>query len=126
MRTMYGAALIGLAVAGGSVIAGSAQAQPYGYDYPPPSGYYDDYGYYHPAPTYSAPSYDSGSDAAGLAGAVIGSVLGESYYGSAVPVDQYGPDPNGRIAPDGHRIKCKLRTTYDGYSGRYLTRRECY
>jgi hypothetical protein len=131
MRKMLGAALIGLTVAGGAVIAGTAQAQPYGYYAPAPSGYYDSYGYYHPAPVYTAPSYGytapvygyNGSDVAGLAGALIGSVIAPAY-GSNVPVDRYGPDPNGMIAPDGHRIKCKLRTGYDTY-GRYRTFREC-
>ena len=35
-----------------------------------------------------------------------------------VPFDRYGPDPNGMIAPDGHRIKCKLQ---DDYGYRYAT-----
>lgn len=131
MRKMLGAAIVGLTVAGGAIVAGTAQAQPYGY-YAPAPGYYDN-GYYRPAPTpyyrngyYATPSYSyySGSDAAGLAGALIGSVLAPAY-GSAVPVDRFGPDPNGMIAPDGHRIKCKIRTGEDGY-GRYRAFRDCY
>ena len=60
MRKMLSAAVIGLTAFGGAVIAGAAQAQPYGYYAPAPSGYYDDYGNYH-APAYSgyysAPRY---------------------------------------------------------------------
>jgi hypothetical protein len=129
MRKMLSAAVIGLTAFGGAVIAGAAQAQPYGYYAPAPSGYYDSYGNYHngyyAAPVYPAPaySYDSG---AGLAGAVIGSLLAPSYAAPAVPVDRYGPDPNGMIAPDGHRIKCKLRTGYDSRWGGYHTFRECF
>jgi len=133
MRKMLGAALIGLTVAGGAVIAGTAQAQPYGYYAPAPSGYYDSYVYYHSAPVYTAPSYGytapvygyNGSDVAGLAGALIGSVIAPAY-GAAVPVDRYGPDPNGMIAPDGHRIKCKLRNQWDNDYDSYRTIRECY
>lgn len=140
MRKMMSAAVIGLTAFGGAVIAGAAQAQPYGYYAPGPSGYYDSYGYYHSTPTYSAPiysaptyngyyatpsySYDTG---AGLAGAVIGSLLGTTGYATpAVPVDRFGPDPNGMIAPDGHRIKCKLRTQWDYDGDSYRTVRECY
>lgn len=136
MRKILSAALIGLTVSGGAVIAGTARAQPYGY-YAPAPGYYDN-GYYRPAPRpyygngyynngyYATPSYSyyNGSDAAGLAGALIGSVIAPAY-GSAVPVDRFGPDPNGMIAPDGHRIKCKIRTGEDSY-GRYRTFRDCY
>jgi len=129
MRKMLGAAVVGLTALGGAVIAGSATAQPYGYYYNPAPGYYDN-GYYRPAPApyynngyYVAPSYDNG---AGLAGALIGSLFGQGYSGSAVPVDRYGPDPNGMIAPDGHRIKCKLRSGYDNRYGGYHTYRQCW
>jgi hypothetical protein len=129
MRKMLGASVIGLTALGGAVIAGGAQAQPYGYYAPAPSGYYDN-GYYRPAP---APYYNRGyyapppayNDGAGLAGALIGSLVGPSYAGN-VPVDRYGPDPNGMIAPDGHRIKCKLTSGYDGRWGGSRTHRECY
>ena len=126
MRKMLSAAVIGLAALGGAVIAGGAQAQPYGYYYNPPTGYYDN-GYYHPAPAYNgyytAPAYGY-NDPAAVAGALIGSVIAPAY-GPAVPVDRFGPDPNGMIAPDGHRIKCKLRDDYD-VRGHMYTRRECY
>ncbi|MDB5474761.1 MAG: hypothetical protein JWP49_272 [Phenylobacterium sp.] len=132
MRKILGAAVIGLTALGGAVIAGGAQAQPYGYyvpapvPAPAPYGYYDN-GYYRPAPAYNGyygtPSY-SYNDGAGLAGALIGSLIAPAY-GPAVPVDRYGPDPNGMIAPDGHRIKCKLTTGYDGRWGGYRTHREC-
>ena len=133
MRKMLSAAVIGLTALGGAVIAGGAQAQPYGYYAPAPSGYYDN-GYYRPAPTpyynrgyngyYGTPSYNYNDDA-GLGGALIGSLVGPSYSG-AVPVDRYGPDPNGMIAPDGHRIKCKLVSGYNGRWGGYRTYRQCY
>jgi len=122
MRKMLGAAVIGLTALGGAVIASGAQAQPYGY-YSPPAGYYDN-GYYRPAPAYNGyyrtPAY---GDPAALAGALIGSVV-DPAYGRGVRVDRFGADPNGMIAPDGHRIKCKLRTGSDSY-GRYRTFREC-
>ena len=38
--------------------------------------------------------------------------------------DQYGPDPNGTRAPDGHRIKCKLVDGWNDY-GQYVRRRAC-
>jgi hypothetical protein len=40
--------------------------------------------------------------------------------------DQYGPDPNGTRAPDGHRLKCKLVTQWDDYYGQYVRRRACW
>lgn len=127
MRINLGAALAGLAtLAGGATIAGAAQAQPYGYYYnPPPTTYY-----YNPPPAsgyYVAPGYVYEPGAAGLAGAVIGSMIGAMpAYGQPVPVDRYGPDPNGRIAPDGRRIKCKLQDNWDADRDAYVTRRECW
>ena len=125
MRKMLGAALIGLTVAGGAVIATSSQAQPYGY-YAPAPGYYD-HGYYVPAPS-PAPSYYAPApgyyDSQAAAAASLGAAVGGYVYQPGVPVDRFGPDPNGMIAPDGHRIKCKLRDDYDS-RGRLYTRREC-
>ena len=125
MRTMMSAAVIGVTALGGAVIAGGAQAQPYGSYSPPPGGYYDN-GYYHSAPTYNGyyapPRYDY-YNAPSVAGALIGSVIAPAY--DPEPVDRFGPDPNGAIAPDGHRIKCKLHTGYDSY-GRYTRFRECF
>lgn len=135
MRKWLTAALAGATVAGGAALAGQAMAQRYYYPAPPTySPYYD--GYYrapaYPQP-YQQPYYDnryySGSGSAGLLGSVLGSVLGLSYpqsFYSGVPVDRYGPDPNGMIGPDGRRIKCKLRRTYDSYYGGYTMRRECW
>lgn len=134
MRKLLSATVAAVAVAGGALaVAQAAQAQPYGY-YPAPAptaGYYDRYGYYHPPvyPAYPAYPRSYGSDTGLSAGlAVLGSVLGldagVGAYGN-VPVDRYGPDPNGYIAADGHRIKCKLRSSYDSY-GRYMTRRVCW
>jgi len=124
MRKLLYAALAGATVAGGLGLAGVANAQ-----------YYDRYGYWHPAPTYDAyrPApvnpYDNSygyRTAPTDALSVLGSVLGlNDPYTSRVPSDRYGPDPNGMIAPDGHRIKCKLRSRYDSYYGAYVTRREC-
>lgn len=125
MRSKLGAALAGLTVvAGGAMIAGSATAQTYYYN-PPPVTYYTPppAGYYvAPAPGYV---YDPDNPAA-VAGAVIGSVIGTMpAYGPAVPVDRYGPDPNGMIAADGHRIKCKLRNDWDSDYDHYTVRRVC-
>lgn len=130
MRKMLGAALLGLTVAGGAVIASTAQAQPYGY-YAPAPGYYD-HGYYvGPAPVapvvpaYPAPIYDDQA-AAAAASAALGAAIGGYVMTPAMRVDQYGPDPNGMIAPDGHRIKCKLRSDWDDQTDHYMTRRECW
>jgi hypothetical protein len=132
MRKMLTAAA-GLAVAGGAIaLAGAAQAQPtglyvgdgyYAYRYDPPRAYgydgrYLPYGHYYDGDS----SYNS---VAVLAGALLGATLPADILRHA-PADQYGPDPNGMIAGDGHRIKCKLQTRYDGYYGRYRTRRECW
>jgi hypothetical protein len=128
MRKLLAATLAGATVAGGVMIAGTASAQ-----------YYDRYGYYHPAPAYADPYYraapvnpyyygDRYVAPSGAANAlsVLGSVLGlDTGYMNRVPVDRYGPDPNGMIAPDGHRIKCKLKSRYDSYYRGYVTRREC-
>lgn len=127
MRKNLGAALAGLTViAGGAMAAGAASAQTYYYS-PPPAYYYNPppATYYVPAPTYAAPSYYT---APGLAGAVIGTVLGSNAFATipGVPVDQYGPDPNGMLAPDGHRIKCKLRSGWDDDRDAYMTHRECW
>lgn len=133
MRKLLAATLAGATIAGGLAVAGTANAQ-----------YYDRYGYYHAAPTYVDPyrapvdpyayrapvdPYAYGSTTYGTSNAlsVLGSVLGlDTGYMNRVPVDRYGPDPNGMIAPDGHRIKCKLRSSYDSYYGRSMTRRECW
>ncbi|HEY8572138.1 hypothetical protein [Phenylobacterium sp.] len=112
-------------------------SQPYGYTQPYAQPYAQPYGYNQPY-AYNQPYSSYGSNnglSAGLA--VLGSLFGLntsalSYNGygyntpyGAVPVDQYGPDPNGMIAPDGHRIKCKLRRSYDSYYRQTVTRREC-
>jgi hypothetical protein len=153
MRGMMSAAVAGLALMGGAAaMTSSADAQPYGY-YPPPAysgGYGPGYGGY-PNPAYPNRGYSNGGyyappgyaypntgyygnsngSLAGIAGAVLGSVLGTGYAGGygpgygGVPHDQYGPDPNGMIGPDGRRIKCKLKRSYDRYYGGYVTRREC-
>lgn len=131
MRKLLNATIAAAMAVGGALAVGqAAQAQPYGYYAPAPApGYYDRDGYWHPtyAPPAPPPAYygTDGGLSAGLA--VLGSALGlNAGYGANVPVDRYGPDPNGMIAADGHRIKCKLRSNYDSYYGRYMTRRECY
>lgn len=135
MRKMLSAVVAGLAVAGGAAaIAGAAQAQPYGY-YPAPGGYgyrydpprvYDSDGRYTTYSYYNGyGAYDGAAGAAGVAGALLGAAIAPEILGHA-PYDRYGPDPNGMVAPDGHQIKCKLVDTYDGYYGRYMTRRECW
>lgn len=132
MRKLLTAALAGATVAGGVAIAQSAAAQPYYYG--PPPGYADPYRYSYPDRTYPYDNryydnrYSGSSSGLGVLGSVLGSVLGLDYgssFYSRVPVDQYGPDPNGMIGPDGRRIKCKLRRTHDSYYGGYVVRREC-
>jgi hypothetical protein len=127
MRKLLTAALAGATVAGGVAIAQSASAQPY---YDPPPRYADPYRYGYPDRYYPYDDRYRGSPSdLGVLGSVLGSVLGLNYssgFYSRVPVDQYGPDPNGMIGPDGRRIKCKLRRTYDRYYGGYVVRRECY
>jgi len=129
MRKLLFTALAGV-LAGGALTAGPALAQPYYSAAPRYDPYYDGayrapvapaydgrYGYY------DYGRYDDG--AAGLAGSVLGAAIG-GLYGSAVPVDRFGPDPNGMIAPDGHRIKCKLRSNWDSYRQAYVRQRECW
>jgi len=123
MRKLLMAAVAGSTLLGGAMVAQSVTAQPYGY-YVAPAYHYDSYGRRYFEDAYGrhyvddAPAY---YDAPAIAGAVIGPALVEGY--ARVPYDRYGPDPNGMIAPDGHRIKCKLTDSYDGY--RYRTRRVC-
>lgn len=151
MRKQISAAVAGLAMAGGlAAMTSTAEAQPYGYYYGPPAyqggygqpyyGGYNNQPYYggynnqpyhggYNQPYYGRP-YASGDPlTAGMAalGAALGLNTQSGYggYGYGVPADRYGPDPNGMIAPDGHRIKCKLRRTYDGYYRSYVTRRVC-
>lgn len=148
MRKMIRAAVAGLALMGGAAaVASTAQAQGYyygppvyygqnGYYQAPSRGYYNNgyaqpyagypnSGYYNNGYNGYGNGYGGDSSLAGIAGALLGSVLGNGYQSSNVPYDQYGPDPNGMIAPDGHRIKCKLRKNYDSYYRGYVTRREC-
>jgi hypothetical protein len=132
MRKMLTAAVASLAVAGAAaVIAGAAQAQPYGYytsdgyyayRYDPPRAY-DAYGNYLPYGYYNG--YNGYTTDTALGAAILGAVIAPSIVGHA-PVDRFGPDPNGMVATDGHVIKCKLVTGYDSYLGRYGTRRECW
>ena len=128
MRKLTIAALAGLTIAGGLGLATSGSAQPYRYYSP-----YDHSWHY----TYDRDRYeryryryhDRDDDDAGaaLAGAVLGSLLGSDtgYYDRA-PVDRFGPNPAGMIAPDGHRIRCRLRTNWDSYRDAYVTRRACW
>ena len=129
MRKLTAAALAGATVAGGALIAGQAAAQ----YYPAPPAYYDRYDPYYRAPApayrYDDRSYYGNRSSSGVLGAVLGSVLGLNYdqgFYSRVPVDRYGPDPNGMIGPDGRRIKCKLRRSHDRYYGGTTIRRECW
>ncbi|MBW8815798.1 MAG: hypothetical protein JF588_20460 [Caulobacterales bacterium] len=130
MRKLAIAALAGLTIAGGLGMATSGSAQPYRYYSP----YDHSWHYTHDRDRYDAyrdrDRDDDGyrdRDGAALAGAVLGSLLGSDtgFYDRA-PVDRFGPDPNGMIAPDGHRIKCRLRTNWDTYRDAYVTRRVCW
>ena len=113
MHKLLLAAAAGTCLLGGAIVAQTAQAQPYGYAYvPAPAYHYDGYGRL----VYDSPY--------GVAGAVIGAPIARAY--GAVPYDQFGPDPNGMIAADGHRIKCKLTDNWDDRFDRYVTHRVCY
>jgi hypothetical protein len=136
MRNLLTAALAGATALAGVALAPAALAQtydPYDSYAPPAAGYYDSDGDYHqyaPPPTAYTPgpdrSYDRGYyDAPAAAGSVLGSAIaGYAYDGT--PYDEMGPDPNGMIARDGHRIKCKNRSDWDDYRRAYVTRRICY
>jgi hypothetical protein len=121
MRKLLLTALGAATAIGGAAIAQNVSAQPY-VVYPAPvaqPGYrYDEYG---------RPYFDDGYRAPGVyvgeAGSVLGPALVQGY--AAVPYDRYGPDPNGMIAPDGHRIKCKLDDGWDSRLDRYVTHRVC-
>lgn len=127
MRNSLGAAILALAV------AGVAQAQPYGdytgrgaeygYRYAPPRAYdgagrYLPYSYYNGYDGYDYPPATPEAGAA-LAAAMAAAALGHAPY------DEYGPDPNGAVAPDGHQIKCKLVSDWSDYYSRYVRRRVC-
>ena len=109
-----------------AMIAQGAQAQPYGYyERFTPTYRYDTYGrrYYedrygrHYVDAPAARYYDD--DGIAVGGALLGSAMAD------VPYDRYGPDPNGMIARDGQRIKCKLTSDWDYRLDRYVTRRAC-
>lgn len=127
MRKLLVAAAAGASVLGGAMIAQTAQAQPYGYyEGYAPVYHYDSYGRRYFEDRYGrhyvgdvAPRYDDDDDVV-LGGALLGAVLGD------VPYDRFGPDPNGMIARDGHRIKCKLMDDWNSRLDRYVTRRVCY
>jgi hypothetical protein len=118
MRKLHLAAAAGASVLGVAMIAGAAQAQRYyvapapAYVPAAPAYHYDDYGRLVYDPPYA------------IGGAVIGAPVAGAY--GAVPFDRYGPDPNGMIAADGHKIKCKLQDDYDDRFGRYMTHRVCF
>jgi hypothetical protein len=122
MRKLLLAGVAGATLLGAALIAQSASAQPYiiypaGPSVVEPGYRYDAYGRPYYDDGYRAPAYVP------EAGSVLGPALVEGY--ASVPYDRYGPDPNGMIAADGHRIKCKLADDYDDYDGRYQTRRIC-
>jgi hypothetical protein len=105
MRKLLFAAAAGATVLGGAMIAQTVQAQPYGYYYGPAPAYAPGYRY----DEFGRPYFDDG------------------YRGpaAAMPYDRFGPDPNGMIAADGHRIKCKLQDDWDGRYDRHYTHRVC-
>jgi opacity protein-like surface antigen len=119
MRKLLFAAAAAATVLGGAMIAQTTQAQPYGYYERVTPAYFEDrYGRHYVDE--AAPRYDyDDDDGLAVGSAVLGAVLGD------VPYDRYGPDPNGMIARDGHRIKCKLNDTWDYRLDRYVTRRVC-
>lgn len=104
-----------------ALAASTAQAQPrwqddQGQDAPRDYGdarYYGDQ--YRYPPPYPDRAYGYGY---GYAGVPL--VRGHPAY------DEYGPDPNGLRAPDGHRLKCKLVDGWDDYTGQRIRRRACW
>lgn len=136
MRHLLTATLAGATALAGLALVPAAQAQSY-YDDPyrpaPAQGYYDSYGDWHayaaPPTAYTpAPDWSTNQgyyDAPAVAGSTLGAAIaGYTYDGT--PYDALGPDPNGMIAPDGHKIKCKNQTDWSDYRHSYVTRRVCY
>jgi len=123
MRKLLLAGVAGATLLGGAMIAQSVSAQPY-VVYPAAPAVVEP-GYRYDA--YGRPYYDDGYRAPGVYVGEAGSVLGPAIVNgyASVPYDRYGPDPNGMIARDGHRIKCKLQDVFDDRYGGYLRRRVC-
>ena len=123
MRKLLLAAAAGATLLGGAAISQTASAQPYVVYPAAPAAVEPGYRY----DAYGRPYYDDGYRAPGVYVGEAGSVLGPAIVNgyASVPYDRYGPDPNGMIAPDGHRIKCKLSDSYDSRLDRYITRRVC-
>ena len=119
MRTLLVAALAGASALGGVMVAQTTAAQPY---YAAPARVYEP-GYRYDE--FGRPYYDDGYRPGYYVegGSVVGPALVEGY--ARVPVDRFGPDPNGMIAADGHRIKCKLTDDYSARLGHYYTHRVC-
>jgi hypothetical protein len=122
MRKILSAAFLA-----GLAIAGSVQAQPYGYytgsgaeyayRYAPPRAY-DGNGRYTPYSYYNG--YDGYNPVAPSGAAMASAATGRPAN------DQYGPDPAGLAARDGHRIECKLVSDWNDYARRYVARRVCW
>ncbi|MET0271398.1 MAG: hypothetical protein ABW360_00255 [Phenylobacterium sp.] len=132
MRQLVIVALAG--VLGAVAVAGTVQAQPYGpyFPSPAPRAYepstgrsYAQVAAYRPGAEYApyAPYSGAASSDSLIAWS---SVLGSApAFSAGRPYDRYGYDPNGLIAADGHRIKCRNRQVYDEQQQAYVTRRMC-
>jgi hypothetical protein len=111
-----------------ALLPAAVQAQPR----PWPSygqGYYQgDQGYYQSGRGYyRGDRYDDDDDRRGPRDWNRGyGYPGAPYVQGHPAYDEYGPDPNGLRAPDGHRIKCKLMDQWDDYAGQYVRRRNCW
>ena len=105
-----------------ALLPAAVQAQPRYYYGQGDQGYYQDRGYYRgdrdDDDDRRAPRYWNRGYGYGYPG--VPYVKGHPAY------DEFGPDPNGTRAPDGHRIKCKLQDEWDGYLGQYVRRRNCW
>lgn len=123
MRKLLLAGVAGATLLGGAMIAQSVSAQPYVVYPAAPTVVEPGYRY----DAYGRPYYDDGYRTPGVYVGEAGSVLGPAIVNgyASVPYDRYGPDPNGMIAPDGHKIKCKLDDSFDVRLDRYITRRVC-
>jgi hypothetical protein len=113
-----------------TALAGAAHAQvtgyypgsdaSYAYRYVPPIAYGAS-GDYTPNTYYTG--YDAYNDQDGYYVVMPDAAMAEAALEHARR-DAYGPDPNGVLAPDGHRIKCKLVT--DDRYGWPMKHRVCW
>lgn len=108
---------LALAALAATLIPAAALAQPWAQPYGDrsPQAYYGDRGPYYYGDDRYARSYPD----APYGYESVPYVRGHPAF------DQYGPDPNGLRAPDGHRLKCKIVKGWDDYDGQRIKHRKC-